>query len=104
MSELDEQEKVGVFPATFSIQRNPLSPSDSDDQNELLGPAEWILEAIGREFKHLGIVQIKTDSYRDAVGMLFAKATSTLLALGACRRKNPLRLVTLYPHRHRCAV
>ena len=80
------QEGVGVFPATFSIQRSPLSFSEADVQDELLRPAEWILEAVGREFKHLGVVQIQTDSYRDAVGMLFAKAVSTFVALVALAR------------------
>jgi hypothetical protein len=49
--------------------------------DELLKPAEWILEAVRREVEHLGVVQIAPHSYRDAVAILFSKAASTFMAI-----------------------
>lgn len=74
------------FPARFSVRRTLPSSSDPNGPEELLKTAEWILEAIQREIKHLGIFQVEANSYRDAVGILFARATSTFMALVALVR------------------
>ena len=70
-----------AFPARFSIRRTLVPSSTPDAVEELLKPAEWILEAVSREVGHLGIVQIEINSYRDAVGILFSKAASTFMAI-----------------------
>ncbi len=69
------------FRAEFGLHWEPRAYEGEPALRGHIEAVEWLLEAVRREFSHLGIVEIEWNSYRDAVAVLFTKATSTLMAI-----------------------